>query len=142
VIPSMSRVSGRDLFENSAAQYRGSWDIEVIWGVLDRGQVSLRLFPTPQELPGRLGCPFCLFQVEFFPQAAVSTQSNSLQTCGCSLHISRIFLPSCASPGSPGSRSRRCKCMNLAAPWRYSEEAPETLYGPQTGYYRSGRQWK
>jgi hypothetical protein len=86
VIPSMSRVSRRDLLENNAAQYRGSWDIEGIGGVLDTGQVSLRLFPTPQEFPRRSGRPFCLFQVDSSPQAAVSTQSNSLQTCGCSLH--------------------------------------------------------
>jgi hypothetical protein len=86
VIPSMSRVRRRDLLENSAAQYRGSWDIEGIGGVLDTGQVPLRPFPTPQEFPGRLGCPVCLFQVESSPQAAVSTQSNSLQTCGCFLH--------------------------------------------------------
>jgi hypothetical protein len=60
VIPSMSRVNRRDLFENSAAQYRGSWDIEVIGGVLATEQASLTLFPTPQEFPGRLGCQFCL----------------------------------------------------------------------------------
>jgi hypothetical protein len=83
VIPSMSRVSRRDLFENSAAQYRGSWDIEVIGEVLDTEQASLRLFPTLQECPGRLGCPFCLFQAESFPQVVISTQSDSLQTCGC-----------------------------------------------------------
>jgi hypothetical protein len=86
VIPSMSRVSRRDLLENNAAQYRGSWDIEGIRGVLDTGQVSLRLFPTPQEFPRRLGCPSCLFQVGSSPQAVVSTQSDSLQTCGCFLH--------------------------------------------------------
>jgi hypothetical protein len=73
VIPTMSRVSRRDLFENSAAQYRGSWDIGGFGGVLDKGQVSLRLFPTPQGSPGRLGCPFCLFQFESSPQATNST---------------------------------------------------------------------
>jgi hypothetical protein len=86
VIPSMSRVRRRDLLENNEAQYRGSWDNEGIGGVLDTGQVSLRLFPTPQESPRRLGRPFCLFQVESSPQAVVSTQSDNLQTCGCSLH--------------------------------------------------------
>jgi hypothetical protein len=53
VIPSMSRVSRRDLFQNSAEQYRGSWDIDRIGGVLDTGQVSLSFFPTPPEFPGR-----------------------------------------------------------------------------------------
>jgi hypothetical protein len=33
VIPSLSRVRRRDMFENSAAQYRGSLDIEVFGGV-------------------------------------------------------------------------------------------------------------
>jgi hypothetical protein len=52
VIPSMSRVSRRDLLENSAAQYRGSWDIGGIGGVLDTGQVSLRLFQLHRSFQG------------------------------------------------------------------------------------------
>jgi hypothetical protein len=68
VIPSMSRVSRTDLFENSSAQYRGSWDIEVIGGVLDTEQASLRLFTTTQEFPGRLGHPFAGFRLNLLPR--------------------------------------------------------------------------
>jgi hypothetical protein len=68
VIPSMSRVSQRDLFENSAAQYRGSWDIEVIGEVLDTEQASLRLFPSPQGCPGRLGRPFACLRLNLLPR--------------------------------------------------------------------------
>jgi hypothetical protein len=71
-----------NLIENNAAQYRGSWDIEGFRGVIDTGQVSLRFSLAPQEFPGRLSCTFCLFQFESSRQAAISTQSDSLQTCG------------------------------------------------------------
>jgi hypothetical protein len=76
----MSRVRRRALLENNAAQYKGSWDIEVIEGVLDTEQASLRLFLNPQEGPGRFGHPFCLFQAESSPQVVISTQSESDST--------------------------------------------------------------